>query len=93
MPDDSLSNMISVAPPAEYRNCAQLAEAIKTSVKRQNQLEDLERKAGTGIGSVFARSGYGPELLKEHANEINMRRSAREKACKLPASLPPLDRR
>lgn len=93
MSDDTLSNMISVPPPAEFRTCGQLIDAIKASIKSQNQLLELERKAGSGVGSVIAGTVYRPEYLKEHANEINMRRWASEKACRLPAKLPPLDRR
>ena len=92
MSDDKLSNMISTPPSSEFRNCGQLVDAIKSSIKRQDQLQELERKAGSGVGSVIAGTAYRPEYLKEHANETNMRRSAREKACRLPPTLPPLDR-
>lgn len=93
MSDDTVSNMIAAPPPADFRNCVQLADAIKASVKRQEQLQELKRKAGSGVGAVIGATTYRPEYLKEHASEINMRRSAREKGCKLPADLPPLDRR
>lgn len=93
MSDDTLSNVIAAPPPADYRTCGQLIDAIKASIKRQEQLQALERKSGFGVGSMIGATAYRPEYLKEHANEINMRRSAREKGCKLPADLPPLDRR
>jgi hypothetical protein len=93
MSDDTLSTMVSAPPTSEFRTCGQLVDAIKSSIKRQAQLQELERKAGSGVGSVIAGTAYQPEYLKEHANETNMRRSAREKACKLPTTLPPHDRR
>jgi hypothetical protein len=93
MSDDKLSNMVSTPPTSEFRTCGQLVDAIKSSIKRQEQLQELERKAGPGVGSAIATTSYGPEYLKERANEINVRRSAREKGCPLPSDLPPLDRR
>jgi hypothetical protein len=93
MSDDTLSHMIAAPPPADYRTCGQLVDAIQASIKRQYQLLELERKAGSGVGSLIAGTTYRPEYLKEHANELNMRSSARDKACALPAKLPPVDRR
>jgi hypothetical protein len=93
MSDDTLTDVVSAPPTADYRSCVQLVDAIKSSIKRQEQLQELERKAGSGLGSVIAGTTYRPEYLKEHANETNLRRSAREKTCPLPETLPPLDRR
>ena len=90
--NDTLTNLTSVPPSADFRTCAQLVAALQASIKRQEQLEDLEKKAGSGAGGAFARASYGPEYLKERGNEVNMRHSVREKGCQLPADMPPLDR-
>jgi hypothetical protein len=92
MSDDTLSNIIVAPPSAEYRNCDQLTAGIKASIAEQKRLKDLQKKAGGGIGAAIGATSYRPLYLTQRGSEINMRRSAREKGCKLPADLPPLDR-
>ena len=93
MSDDTLSNIIVAPPSAEYRNCDQLVAGIKGSIAEQKRLQGLEKKAGSGVGSVIGVTTYRPQYLTQHGSEINMRRSAREKGCKLPADVPPRDRK
>ena len=92
MSDDKLATVLEPAPPADYRTCEQLVAVIKASIAHQKELQNLQTKAGTGIGAVIGTTTYRPEYLKERGNEINMRQFAREKKCTLPADLPPLER-
>ena len=90
--EDTFST-IAVAPPSiEYRTCDQLIAAIRGSITAQKRLQDLEKKAGGGPGAVIGATTYRPQYLTQRGSEINMRRSAREKGCQMPADLPPLNR-
>lgn len=93
MSNDTLSSVIVAQPSTEFRNCAQLVAGIKGSIAEQKRLQTLERKAGGGVGSVLGPTSYGPQYLTQRGYEINMRRSAGEKGCKLRPDLPPRDRR
>ena len=64
-------------------NCAQLAKARQTTVRRQRELEMLMAKAETdSVGVLVSRAAYGPEYAQLRGMMNELHKTAAEKNCK-----------
>jgi hypothetical protein len=64
-------------------NCAQLSDAAQANFSRQQVLEKLVAKAGTGSSAVIVSDlAYRPEYLQLRGEMNEMRKAAAEKKCK-----------
>jgi hypothetical protein len=64
-------------------NCAQLSDAAQVNFARQQVLEKLMAKAGTGSGAVIVSDlAYRPEYLQLHGEMNELRKAIAEKNCK-----------
>jgi len=64
-------------------NCAQLSDAAQANFARQQQLEKLMAKAGTGSGAVIVSDlGYRPEYVQLRGEMTELRKAVAEKNCK-----------
>lgn len=64
-------------------NCAQLSDAAQANFVRQQQLEKLIAKAGTGAGGeVVSDLAYRPEYVQLRGEMNELRKANAEKNCK-----------
>ena len=64
-------------------NCAQLSDAAQANFVRQQQLEKLMAKAGTGTGGeVVSDLAYRPEYVQLRGEMNELRKANVEKNCK-----------
>ena len=64
-------------------NCVQLSDAAQINFARQQQLEKLIAKAGTGAGAEFVSDlAYRPEYLQLRGEMNELRKAATAKNCK-----------
>jgi hypothetical protein len=64
-------------------NCAQLSDAAQANFTRQQELEKLMAKAGTGSGGVMVSDlAYRPEYLQLRGEMNELRKATTAKNCK-----------
>ena len=64
-------------------NCVQISDAAQINFARQQQLEKLIAKAGTGAGAEFVSDlAYRPEYLQLRGEMNELRKAATAKNCK-----------
>ncbi len=64
-------------------NCVQLSDAAQTNFARQQELEKLMAKAGTGSGAeIVSDLAYRPEYVQLRGEMNELRKASAEKNCK-----------
>ena len=64
-------------------NCVQLSDAAQANFTRQQELEKLMAKAGTGSGAVIVSDlAYRPEYVQLRGEMNELRKTIAEKNCK-----------
>jgi hypothetical protein len=64
-------------------NCVQLSDAAQANFARQQQLEKLMTKAGTGSGAeIVSDLAYRPEYVQLRGEMNELRKATAEKKCK-----------
>lgn len=85
-----------LVPPDQFvlYNCAQLSDAARVNFARQQELEKLMAKAGTGAGGeIVSDLAYRPEYVQLRGEMNELRKATVEKNCKpLPATASPTGR-
>ncbi|MEP7030946.1 MAG: hypothetical protein ABI830_08445 [Pseudolabrys sp.] len=85
-PDDRTARFLVAPDRYALYSCPQLAERAVVITTRENELQALIVKAGTGAGGRFvSATAYRPEYLELRGEMNELQRTAGEKKCKIPA--------
>jgi hypothetical protein len=88
--DDSAGRFFVQPDRYVLYNCKELAEAAQAIGVRQGELERLMTRAGSDSSGQFVSNlAYRPEYAQLHGQMNELRRTASEKNCKIPAALGP----
>lgn len=80
--DDNMGRLF--ASPGKYAlyNCPQLAEAAKSLIEREQELQALMAKASVDAGGRFVSAiAYRPEYFANHGDLRELQAAAAEKKC------------
>jgi hypothetical protein len=80
--EDSTGRFLVTPDKFVLYNCAQLSDAAQANLLRQQELEKLMAKAGTGPGTVVSDLAYRPEYVQLRGEMVELRKTSAEKNCK-----------
>ena len=81
--EDSAGRFLVTPGKFVLYNCAQLSDAAQANLLRQQELEKLMAKAGTGSGAVIVSDlAYRPEYVQLRGEMNELRKTSAEKNCK-----------
>jgi hypothetical protein len=81
--DDQMGRLLVAPDKFVLYNCAQLAEAARTTAVRERELQQLMAKAGVdSAGQLASALAYRPEYLMVRGDMNELRKAAAAKNCK-----------
>lgn len=81
--EDSAGRFLVTPDKFVLYNCAQLSDAAQANFTRQQELEKLMAKAGTGGGAVIVSDlAYRPEYVQLRGEMSELRKATAAKNCK-----------
>ena len=81
--DDTAGRFLVTPDKYVLYNCVQLSDAAQANFARQQQLEKLIAKAGTGGGAEFVSNlSYRPEYVQLRGEMNELRKTSAAKNCK-----------
>ena len=81
--EDSAGSFLVTPGKFVLYNCAQLSDAAQANFSRQQELDKLMAKAGTGSGAVIVSDlAYRPEYVQLRGEMNELRKTSAEKNCK-----------
>jgi len=81
--EDSAGRFLVTPDKFVLYNCAQLSDAAQANFLRQQELEKLMRKAGTGAGAeIVTDLAYRPEYVQLRGEMNELRKTSAAKNCK-----------
>jgi hypothetical protein len=80
--EDSAGRFLVTPDKFVLYNCAQLSDAAQANYLRQQELEKLMAKAGTGTGTVVSDLAYRPEYVQLRGEMSELRKTSAQKNCK-----------